>query len=447
MKRLIEVSEYPETMQIEPTNVCNFSCSMCLNSGFKDNSKFSLPLEIYQKIAEESFPSISRLVLYGMGEPLSHPNFIEMLQIARRYLPKNATIFFTTNGSLLNAEKIDFILKNRLVDEITFSCDALIESESNDHGHSREVQEVETNLLYLLNHELRSLVKIGISSVILKSNVNNLGKLVKKLSKYKVDYISLSHLFPYFEYLMDEVMFTMISKEALPILEEAGDNWKELVLGYTRELFAEQMQVSYKEIYTKSENIVQKQRPFSEKYKSLLNKAKKRDVLLNISLYDLEKEKIKRLYNLEHIFSELETKAKEKGIDLLLPDIVPIYAERECPYSSKETLVIRSDGETAPCFNYLWRHDTYLNSHSRSSSHFSLGSVMEKTIKEIWNDDSHQKSRNKKKKMNENFPYCGDCSLSSNNCFYAIEDTSDCWGNEPFCSECPYSVNLIKCLL
>ncbi len=49
--------------------------------------------------------------------------------------------------------------------------------------------------------------------------------------------------------------------------------------------------------------------------------------------------------------------------------------------------------------------------------------------------------------MNKEIPYCGDCSLSSNNCFYAIEDTSDCWGNEPFCSECPYSLNLTKCIL
>jgi len=441
------MSDYPETLQIEPTNACNYSCSMCLNSRFTNQSNFLLPLEIFQKIAEESFPYISRLVLYGMGEPLVHPNFIEMLQIARKYLSKNATIFFTTNGSLLDKGKIDFILENKLADEIAFSCDELIQKESSIHEHVLKNQTVQSNLSYLLNHENRSQVKIGISSVIMKSNIETIEELVENLIEYGVDYISISHLFPYFEYLKDQVMFTMISNEALPILEEVGEEWKELVLGYTRELFAEQMQTSYKERYKVSEKIVEKQRPYSRKYKDLLEKAKNMDVLLNISLYEIERDKIKILYKLKNIFSDLKRRSKEKGVTLLLPDIFPVFSERKCPYNTTNTLVIRSDGETAQCFNYLWEHETFLNSHTRKSSNYSLGNVKEKTIKEIWTQETYQETRNKMKKMNENIPYCGDCSFSSNNCFYATEYSSDCWGNEPFCSECPYSVNLIKCLL
>lgn len=441
------MTDYPETLQIEPTNSCNYSCSMCLNSRFGNQSKFLLPVEIFQKIAEESFPSISRLVLYGMGEPLMHPNFIEMLQIARKYLSKNATIFFTTNGSLLDKEKIDFILESNLVDEIAFSCDELIQTETSNPGHALRNQSVQSNLSYLLNHDFRSQIKVGISAVIMKSNLENIEDLVENLSEYGVDYISLSHLYPYFEHFKDQVMFTMISKEALPILEEVGDEWKEIVLGYTRELFAEQTQTSYKERYKISEKFVQKHRPYSKKYKDLLEKAKNVNVLLNISLYEIEREKINQLYKLEEKFSELERKTREKGIDLLLPDIFPDFSKRKCPYNTKNTLVIRSDGETAPCFNYLWDHETFLNSHMRKSSFYSLGNIKEKTIKEIWKNELYQESRNKMKKMNENIPYCGDCSFSSNNCFYATEYPSDCWGNEPFCSECPYSVNLIKCLL
>ena len=438
---------FPDVLQIEPTNTCNYSCTMCLSTIRKPKKPTFFSLERFQKLAEEIFPHLRKLVLYGLGEPLMHPNFLKLLETAKQYLSPTAQITFTTNGSLLDASKIDYILENKLADEIIFSCESVEENKEVKIGHSLEEQSVSGNLEYCLNHNLRKNVRIGIETVIMSSNLDELEKMVERFSRKKVDFIVLSHLYPYTAQLEDETIFSMITTEALEILDEVGSEWEEIVLGVSREKFADKMQETYKQLYQYKNILKPKKRPISDKYQEYVDRAKERDVLLNISLYIKETPKREKLEKLRKIFERCEIIASKHKVDLILPSIFPVFNERSCPYSAQNAVVIRSDGNVVPCFKYLWDHDSYLNSHSRFSSSYSYGNIFDKPFLEIWNDEHYTRFRERKNKINDNFPYCGNCSFSSNNCFYATEDTSDCWGNEPFCSECPYSVNLTKCLL
>ena len=124
---------------------------MCLSSSWQQKAKSFFPLDIFSKLAEETFHSIERLILYGMGEPLMHPSFIEMLEIAKENLSTNASLFFLTNGSLLSPKTTDQILENQLANEITFSCETLIPEEKLVIGHSHDEKTVQSNLKYLLN--------------------------------------------------------------------------------------------------------------------------------------------------------------------------------------------------------------------------------------------------------------------------------------------------------
>ncbi|MHA1198912.1 MAG: radical SAM/SPASM domain-containing protein [Candidatus Heimdallarchaeaceae archaeon] len=440
------MSDFPDVLQIEPTNACNYSCKMCLSTIRNRDSPVFFSLEEFQKLAEEVFPNLKKLVLYGLGEPLMHPNFLILLEIARIHLPSSAKVTFTTNGSLLDSEKIDHILENELADEIIFSCES-IEDSGNQIGHLLDELSVQNNLDYCLQHELRDTINIGIETVIMESNYKELEEVVEKFSNKKVNFIALSHLYPFNETFEKETIFSMITTEALGILDEVGSKWKEIVLGVSREKFAEQMQESYKAYYKNKDILKPKQRPISEKYQSYVKRAKEENVTLNISLYQKEEPKRSKLEELRKIFTKCKLIAGRKGVELILPSIFPTFEDRNCPYTIQKGCVIRSDGEVVPCFKYLWEHDSFLNSHSRYSSFFSYGNIANKPFLEIWNSKNYASFREKKNKINENFPYCGNCSFSSNNCFYVTEDTSDCWGNEPFCSECPYSVNLTKCLL
>lgn len=440
------MSEYPKLLQVEPTNKCNYSCSMCLNASGNSENHF-LSLDSFQSLAEEVFPNLEKLVLYGFGEPLIHPDFIEMLEISRKYLPTKSLISFTTNGSLLNKNKIDAIVERQLADEIVFSCDMLLNDKIKPELHSLENENVEANLRYLIERNANKKIRIGIQSVLMKSNIDQIEDIISKFGLIGIDFIAFSHLFPFFENLQEEVLFTMISQEALLILRENNNQWKEIILGVSKEKFAEKMQETYKKLYKKEEHIKLKDRPFSEIYKKAQAKAKEKNVHLNVSLYLKEKNRLKTLHELEKLFNKFSNIAEERNIELILPAIFPKFSNRKCPFQTANASVIRSDGNVVPCFNYLWDHESYLNNHVRKNSSFTFGNIHQKPFQEIWKSEQYLKFRLKVEEMNKTIPYCGDCSFSSNNCFYAIEDTSDCWGNIPFCSECPYSLNLTKCII
>ena len=73
-----------------------------------------MPIEQFEAIAKQIFPKIKKVVLYGHGEPLMHPDFEKIVKISSKYLPKDGKIDFTTNGSLLTPLKLDKILLNKI---------------------------------------------------------------------------------------------------------------------------------------------------------------------------------------------------------------------------------------------------------------------------------------------------------------------------------------------
>ncbi|MCG3260743.1 MAG: radical SAM protein, partial [Candidatus Heimdallarchaeota archaeon] len=375
------LTEYPKLIQVEPTNKCNYSCSMCLNAVGNSENHF-LSLDSFQSLAEEVFPNLEKLVLYGFGEPLIHPNFIEMLEISRKYLPSESKVTFTTNGSLLNKNRIDTIVKKQLADEIVFSCDMLLNGEIKPELHSLENRNVEANLRYLIERNVNKKIRIGIQSVIMKSNINQIEDVISKFGLIGIDFIALSHLFPFFKNLQEEVLFTMISQEALSILKENNNKWKEIILGVSKEKFAEKMQETYKQLYKNKANIKPKIRPFSEIFVKAQAKAKEKNVHLNVSLYLKEKDKLKALHELEKLFNKFSNIAEERNVELILPAIFPKFSDRRCPFQTANASVIRSDGNVVPCFNYLWDHESYLNNHVRENSSFTFGNIHQKPFLE-----------------------------------------------------------------
>ena len=75
---------YPDIVQIEITTFCNFNCKMCLRNFQKDNYQ-NMPLEQFEALAKQIFPKIKKVVLYGHGEPLIHPDFEKLVKIARQF--------------------------------------------------------------------------------------------------------------------------------------------------------------------------------------------------------------------------------------------------------------------------------------------------------------------------------------------------------------------------
>jgi len=95
-------SPFPEEIQLEVTNRCNFKCKMCprekMNLPEKDMS-----IDTLDKIIKNLIRPY-RFILTGWGEPLLHPHFFEIVIKIREKFP-SAKIDFTTNGILLDEKK------------------------------------------------------------------------------------------------------------------------------------------------------------------------------------------------------------------------------------------------------------------------------------------------------------------------------------------------------
>ena len=110
----------PFTLNIYPSNACNFKCIYCVQSLDKkildDKYRFKreiMDLEVYKKIVAQAkmFPRKVKLVSFmGQGEPLLNRNLPEMIRLTKEYnIAERVDI--VSNGSLLTHQ-----LSDRLID-------------------------------------------------------------------------------------------------------------------------------------------------------------------------------------------------------------------------------------------------------------------------------------------------------------------------------------------
>jgi hypothetical protein len=104
--------------QIELTTYCNLRCRYCpypWQEKLRGQAKMHMSWEVFKRAIEWAVElnkpndhMRNELSLTGVGEPLMHPDFVEMLAYARAALPRNF-IVFSTNGILLTDEMAEKI--------------------------------------------------------------------------------------------------------------------------------------------------------------------------------------------------------------------------------------------------------------------------------------------------------------------------------------------------
>ncbi|MCK9225670.1 MAG: radical SAM protein, partial [Candidatus Muirbacterium halophilum] len=115
------------TLIIELTNMCNLNCIMCEidrpRQGFMTIDLFR---EILNKIKQSKY-SFNMFLPFWKGEPLLHPQFIEMMELYLKMNLNNSiakNLGFDTNAHFLDKDISEFILKSNIFTVITFSIDA-----------------------------------------------------------------------------------------------------------------------------------------------------------------------------------------------------------------------------------------------------------------------------------------------------------------------------------
>lgn len=112
----------PPYYVIEPTDYCNFRCSICPHSQTWDNKQHGLmDLSLFRNIISQIADYAKVIQLYWMGEPLICSSIYKMIAICKRRT--SAKVLISTNGSLLTQENVAKLV-NVGIDEIIVSVDA-----------------------------------------------------------------------------------------------------------------------------------------------------------------------------------------------------------------------------------------------------------------------------------------------------------------------------------
>ncbi len=125
--------------------------------------------------------------------------------------------------------------------------------------------------------------------------------------------------------------------------------------------------------------------------------------------------------------------AQLKGLDLLWPSDT-------CPFFERGSLSVRYDGEVSPCIPLLHSHKSFLEDRERINHSLSCGSVLGRTLMDIWNDTEYVKLR--ERLLDFDFSPCTLC----NSCELADSNEEDCFGNvSPACGGCLWAQGFVRC--
>ena len=191
-------SKGPTSVDIELSNRCNLKCKMCWfhgENGIGDRYKNS------EMTTAEILELINQLAVYrphiyfGGGEPFIREDFMTIVAHVKSFaLP----ISFTTNGTLLNQEKIQKVA-DLGVDHINFSIDGPEELHDKLRGRGN-FGKVMSNMQHLLEYKKRENIKKPLITVNITTNPLVIGhlketiNLIRKTTGDEVDYFRIHHL-------------------------------------------------------------------------------------------------------------------------------------------------------------------------------------------------------------------------------------------------------------
>ncbi|WP_173975808.1 radical SAM protein [Magnetospirillum sp. LM-5] len=184
-----EAVEFPMMLVLSFVYPCNAKCPHCpyTNSNIRKNYKDVpyMPPEIFRKIADEAGPYNAYLRISGGGEPMLHPQGVELLAYAKSV---GCRIGLITNGSKFTAENSRALLAAG-VDMIEFSVDACREEDYKIVRRGLKWKTLVENARRMV--ALRA--ELGSTSKIIASGVNQKGIDIDEVEAFWVNEVGVDN--------------------------------------------------------------------------------------------------------------------------------------------------------------------------------------------------------------------------------------------------------------
>ena len=367
---------------IEPTNRCNLECRTCIRNIW-DEPLGEMSRTTFARIVEglRSFSPPPTVFFGGLGEPLVHPDIIEMVAQAKTL---GSTVELITNGTLLTKPLSKQLIEVGL-DMLWVSLDGATPESYADVRLGAALPEVLSNLAgfqearvglrffeYFVDYHLRP--QIGIVFVAMKRNIADLPAVIRLGNRLGAHRFLVTNVLPYTPEMLNEILYSRASNDGI----------------YMPSLQGISIQIPKMDINSMTREVL---------YQMMLS---------------------------SHPLSFAGANLGE-GND-------------RCPFIEKGAMVIRWDGDVSPCLPLLHDHKSYMNGYERSLRRYGVGNVMRQDLNDLWTWPEYLSFRDRVQKFDFSpCTFCGGCDLIESNeedCFGSPF---------PACGGCLWAQGVIQC--
>lgn len=331
---------------VEITNKCNLDCSTCIRNTW-ENQLGVMPISSYQKLVGDlqQFTPPPEIFFGGYGEPLSHPNILDMIRLAKQSGHKCSLI---TNGTLLSEQMSAALIESGL-DVLWVSIDGAHPESYQDIRLGNHLPAIIENLETF--HDLRSgrfgesnwagRPELGIAFVIMKKNAAELKEIIRLGERLGANQFFVTNLLAYTDEMAKEILYDKC------LVHNSG-RWE----GTQPRIYLPRMDF---------------------------------DRQLSEDVFDLVME----------------------GYPVRIAGNVINQNPYLCPFVARGATVVRWDGEVSPCLPLLYDHASVFEDWKRKSHSASFGNAFTASLAEIWMRAKYQDLREHLLSMN--FSPCVDC--------------------------------------
>jgi len=345
-------------LYIEPTNQCNLQCRTCIRN-FWDEPLGKMSKAVFNRIIEgiTAFTPLPEMVFFGgFGEPLFHPDIIDMITRVKKL---GIAVELITNGTLLTRDLSLALIKAHL-DRLWVSLDGATPESYTDIRLGAALPLVLENLAYFhkndfeegdildCEHPVRNpLTKIGIEFVAMKRNIADLPAVINIGLGFEADRFLVTNVLPYSKEMIDETLYYNTVGLITP--------------DYLRLPMIDMSEATHGPVYQ----------------------------------------------------AMLKHSGNWSGLN---HEEVKYY----CPFIRSGSGAIRWDGNISPCLPLMYSHTDYLGFlgfEKHYTKHWVVGNIMDKSLLDLWNTPEHLIFRERVQDFSNFAPCitCGGCDLSESN--------------------------------
>jgi MoaA/NifB/PqqE/SkfB family radical SAM enzyme len=193
---------------VEPTNRCNLECRTCIRNGWDEPMGF-MTRETFSRIIEglRAFSPAPMVFFGGFGEPLAHPDIVDMVGQAKAL---GTQVELITNGTLLTPDMSRQLIDADL-DMLWVSLDGATPESYADVRLGAALPEVLENLCGFRNARHLAFPhrpQMGIEFVAMKRNIHDLPAVLALGSQLGVQRFLVSNILPYTAKMRKEVLYS-----------------------------------------------------------------------------------------------------------------------------------------------------------------------------------------------------------------------------------------------